>query len=118
MAGSTGWRDGPQGQRGEPIARAPSRRTERQATQKPRIDLAAAIERYPAAETSHPYIVAKRGMPDGLRVVPGDDPLTIRGQSIAGCLAVPVRSFDGELLTVQYIPPLGAGKKLNAPVRS
>lgn len=82
--------------------------------QTPRIALSAVFDSYPPAAIEHPYIAAKRGVPDGLRVVPPDSQLVIKGKSVAGYLAVPVRSLDGELLTVQYIPP-GGGDKLNAP---
>ncbi|MBF6990934.1 AAA family ATPase [Cupriavidus sp. IK-TO18] len=114
-----GWEDpGKTRHSGPQAARVPSPRPrvhpEPKAAQKPRIDLSAVFDGYPPADASHPYIVCKRGTPDGLRVVPQDDPLTIRGQSVAGSLVVPVRSLDGELLTVQYIPPPGAGNKLNA----
>ncbi|MDR5733313.1 AAA family ATPase [Caballeronia sp. LZ025] len=85
------------------------------ATQKPRTDLVATFDGYPPASADHPYIVTKHGTPDGLRVVPANDTLTIDGQRVAGWLAVPVRSFDGMLCTVQFIPASGAGKKLNAP---
>lgn len=90
--------------------RAPS-----QIVQKPARDITATFASYLPAGTNHPYIVAKRGTPDGLRVVPLDDPLTIDGHRVAGWLAVPVRSLDGELRTLQYIPPPGTAKKLNAP---
>lgn len=85
------------------------------ATQKPRTDLVATFDGYLPASADHPYIVTKRGTPDGLRVVPADDTLTIDGQRVAGWLAVPVRSFDGMLCTVQFIPASGAEKNLNAP---
>lgn len=116
-ARDAGWHDGTR-QNGAHAARVtapkPKAHPAPKAAQKPRADLSATFESYPPAVAEHPYIIAKRGTPDGLRVVPRDDPLTIRGQSIAGCLAVPVRSLDGELLTVQYIPPPGTGDKLNA----
>lgn len=79
-----------------------------------RRSLVSLFDRYPPADMAHPYIVAKRGTPEGLRVVPADHPLTISGQPVAGYLAVPARSLEGALLTVQYIPPPGTGKKLNA----
>ncbi|RQZ40045.1 DNA primase [Burkholderia sp. Bp9099] len=77
--------------------------------------LAATFAGYPLATADHPYIVAKRGNPDGLHVVPVDASLTIQGKCVAGWLAVPVRSLDGALQTIQYIPAPGGGKKLNAP---
>nr|WP_057924377.1 AAA family ATPase [Burkholderia ambifaria] len=115
MAMDAGWRD-THAHNGVPAARAPvAKPTKADAPRKPRTDLAATFDGYPAASADHPYIVAKRGNPDGLRMVPADDTLTIGGQRVAGWLAVPVRSFDGMLCTVQFIPPPGAGKKLNAP---
>lgn len=82
---------------------------------KPQGDLTATFNSYPPASSDHPYIVAKRGAPDGLRVVPDDSSLAIQGWSVAGWLAVPARSLDGALRTIQFIPPPGAGKKLNMP---
>lgn len=65
------------------------------------------------ATPAHPYILAKRGSPEGLRVVPSDCKQVISGQKIAGGLAVPVRSHDGTLRTLQLIPL--EGKKVNLP---
>ena len=81
----------------------------------PIFDVAATFASYQPASAQHPYIAAKRGNPDGLRVVPADAPLTIEGKPVAGWLVVPVRSLDGALQTIQYIPAPGSGKKLNAP---
>lgn len=67
------------------------------------------------ATGEHPYIVAKRGTPDGLRKVGAGDTAMVAGQSVAGWLVVPVLSLDGELRTLQLIPPPGIGKKLNVP---
>ena len=67
------------------------------------------------ADDTHPYIIAKNGRPDGLRVVPSDDNQTIAGQSVAGWLVVPARSLNGDLRTLQFIPPPGIEKKLNLP---
>lgn len=67
------------------------------------------------ASAKHPYIVAKRGIPAGLRIVGADDTAMVAGQSVAGWLAVPVLSLDGELRTLQLFPPPGIGKKLNMP---
>ena len=52
-------------------------------------------ERCKPASADHAYIVAKSGIPDGLRVVPEGDPLIISGQRMAGALVVPVLGFDG-----------------------
>ena len=68
------------------------------------------------ATAEHGYIVAKQGKPDGLRVVADGDPMHIAGQSVAGWLAVPVVPLaGGEPVSLQFIPPPGAGKKLNLP---
>lgn len=67
------------------------------------------------ATAEHPYILGKRGHPDGLRVVPPDEAKAIAGQSVAGWLVVPVLSLSGQLRTLQLIPPPGHGKKLNMP---
>ena len=72
-------------------------------------------DRCAPADDTHPYIVGKQGKPDGLRVVGANDTTTIAGQQVAGWLAVPARSPDGELRTLQLIPPPGTGKKLNMP---
>jgi hypothetical protein len=70
------------------------------------------------ATNRHGYIVAKgaAGAPlDLLRVVPKGDKLSVAGTSMAGYLAVPAFAPDGTLQSLQFIPPPGAGKKLNLP---
>lgn len=67
------------------------------------------------ATDAHPYIAAKGGSADGLRVVPDNSTERIAGHSVAGWLVVPVRSPAGELQTLQLIPPPGTGAKLNWP---
>jgi hypothetical protein len=77
------------------------------------------------ATASHAYIEAKQGLPEGLRVVPGDDPLTIAGLSMVGALVVPVLPIEGgEPVSLQFIasPDLakvweaaGLPPKLNLP---
>ena len=74
-----------------------------------------AWQRFEPATVGHGYIVAKQGRPDGLRVVPAEDDLTIAGQRVAGWLVVPVLSLSGELRTLQFIPPPGQGEKRNLP---
>jgi putative DNA primase/helicase len=115
MAQQTGWRDPVEtNHNGRQAARAPSPKPKAQETpQALARDLTSTFESYPPASADHPYITAKRGWPDGVREVPADDPLTINGQRVAGWLAVPVRTLDGALQTIQYIS--GEGKKLNAP---
>ncbi|MGF6808409.1 putative DNA primase/helicase [Paraburkholderia sp. Clong3] len=115
MAKNAGWRDAC-AQSGTQAARVSvAKPTKADIPRKPRIDLVSTFNGYPSASSDHPYIVAKRGNPNGLRVVPANDTLTIGEQRVAGWLAVPVRSFDGTLCTVQFIPSPGAGNKLNAP---
>jgi putative DNA primase/helicase len=68
------------------------------------------------ATAEHAYIAAKQGTPAGLRVVPDDDPLRIAGKSVAGWLVVPVVPLTArDPASLQFIPPPGAGGKLNLP---
>jgi len=86
--------------------------------QRPRLGMGAAEvwERCKPAPASHGYVVKKDGRPDGLRVVPDGDPLRIAGASVSGWLVVPVLPLaGGEPVSLQFIPPPGAGKKLNLP---
>lgn len=71
-------------------------------------------ERCIPATPAEAYIHRKQGKPDGLRVYPASaSPLVIRGQNVAGYLAVPCWNGD-KLQTLQFIPPDG-GDKLNLP---
>jgi len=72
-------------------------------------------QRCAPASAEHGYIVAKAGTPDGLRVLPDSDPLTIAGQRMAGALVVPVWRLDGVLSSLHFIPPPGDGRKLSLP---
>ena len=66
------------------------------------------------ATPAEAYIHRKQGKPDGVKVYPTSaPPLIIRGQNVAGYLAVPCWSGD-QLQTLQFIPPDG-GDKLNLP---
>ena len=66
------------------------------------------------ATDAEAYIHKKQGKPDGLKVYPASaSPLVIRGQNVAGYLAVPCWSGN-DLQTLQFIPPDG-GDKLNLP---
>lgn len=78
-------------------------------------DASEVFARCELATNQHGYIVKKQGTPEGLRVVPAGDRLTIAGQSMAGFLAVPAYAPDGEIQSIQFIPPPGIGKKLNLP---
>jgi hypothetical protein len=69
-----------------------------------------------AATAQHGYVVIKAavGVPlDTLRVVPAGDSLNVAKQSMVGYLMVPAYAPDGELQSIQFIPPTSAGKKLN-----
>lgn len=71
-------------------------------------------ERCEPAPANHAYIARKGGLPDGLRIYPHDaPPLVIRGQNVAGWLALPCRNLEGSLQTLQFIPE--QGDKLNLP---
>lgn len=65
------------------------------------------------AQADHPYIMAKGGRAEGLRMVPADDPLTVNGQRMAGRLAVPVMTANGLIQSIQLLPAPGQGPKLN-----
>jgi hypothetical protein len=80
------------------------------------VDAMAVWERFdPAHQCEHPYVAAKHGKPDNLRVVPASDTLRIAGKPVAGYLAVPAWGMDGNTLnSIQFIPPAG-GPKLNLP---
>jgi hypothetical protein len=73
-------------------------------------------ERCIPATDAHPYIVAKAGLAEGLRVVPEGDPLTSEIRNVAGALVLPLRRPDGTLTSLTFIlPPDKSGKatKLN-----
>lgn len=73
---------------------------------------AAVWNRCISAPADHPYIVAKAGLPDGLRVVPAGDPLRIAGESMAGWLVVPVQRWDGSFSSLQFIAPPEVAERL------
>lgn len=112
-----GWRMG-EGKPQQRQQQAPRKAAEPQRKPAPGMSPAEVWGRCEAATAEHAYIVAKHaaGAPlDGLRVVPASDPLRIAGQSMAGALVVPAYAPEGELQSLQLIPPPGAGKKLNLP---
>lgn len=115
MAAEHGWRNGD-----KPQHKSPAKAIKRAATPPPapRPGMAPADvwARCVPATNAHPYIVKKaaQGVPlDTLRVVPQGDALRIGGHSMAGALAVPAYGPDGELQSLQLIPP--QGKKMNLP---
>ena len=95
------------GKRRERPIQAPGRATRpAEPPRKPAQGMTAAEvwERCTPASPSHGYIVAKRGVPDGLRVVPAGDPLKVAGLPMAGALVVPVVPLaGGEPVSLQFI---------------
>ncbi len=125
MALSAGWQDSTS----QPRQRAasaqktppptPHPRQREKVAQRASAEPLALWEQCHPADAVHAYIVTKQGVPDGLRVVPPGNSLTIAGQCVTGWLVVPARSLTtGELRTLQLIPPPGQGKKLNMPEAS
>lgn len=116
LARDAGWTDdntGPQHQ-----APAQSRPIEQPRKPAPGMSAADVWSRCEAATNQHAYIAAKgaQGVPlSDLRVVPQGDALRIAGQSMTGFLMVPGFAPDGEMQSAQFIPPPGAGKKVNLP---
>ncbi len=113
-AAQNGWNPDGRLSRAKPV-RAPRRPAEHTKPTHPRIAASDVWNCCIPASAEHGYIVAKSGLPIGLRVVPDTDSLTIAGQRMAGALVVPVQRLDGALSSLQLIPPPGAGKKLNLP---
>lgn len=108
MAVASGWK------RGRSVhttpaasARRATRSQERTKAHSPGPGAAAQVwQRLSPATAEHGYIIAKDGMPDGLRVVPDGDPLRIAGLSMVGALAVPVEPLvGGEPVSIQFIAP-------------
>lgn len=111
-----GWRMG--GDKPQRAAPAQTRPVEPPRKPAPGMVVADVWSRCEAATNAHAYIAEKgaAGVPlDALRVVPAGDRLTIAGQSVAGFLMVPAYAPDGQIQSAQFIPPPGAGKKVNLP---
>lgn len=109
-ARSHGWQER---QEGPPRLPDSPRQVEQPRASVPHPAALAVWDRCAPAPGDHPYIIAKSGTPDGLRLVPEGDPLTIAGQRLAGALAVPAYDAEGRLQSLQFIPAPGQGKKLN-----
>ncbi len=118
MARDQGWTDGSTSPRPAPALATTKPKEEQPRKPRPGMGAADVWSRCKAATNAHAYILDKgaSGVPlDTLRVVPAGDSLTIVGQSMAGYLMVPAYAPDGELQSAQFIPPPGAGKKVNLP---
>ncbi len=116
IARAAGWQD--KGRRAPHAApaKAPARPPEARKPPRPGMGAAEVWARCEPATAAHPYIEAKQGRPEGLRVMPAGDPLRIAGHPVAGWLVVPaVPLAGGEPASLQFVPPPGAGKKLNLP---
>jgi phage/plasmid primase-like uncharacterized protein len=70
------------------------------------------------ATANHAYIQAKRGVPDGLRVVTAGDPLQQAGERLAGALVVPIVRPDGTLTGLQLIAHPELAERLKAKGKS
>src|SRR5690606_12317230 len=77
-------------------------------------DPSAVWNRCMAAPADHPYIVAKTGLPDNLRVVLAADPLRIAGESMAGALVMPVQRRNGSISSLQFIASGDVAARLKA----
>jgi putative DNA primase/helicase len=116
MAFDAGWQDPTKGQqKGQGSRQAAKVKSPEKIAPRPNLAVSDLWARCEPATGEHAYIVAKHGRPDGLRKVGAGDTAMVAGQSVAGWLVVPVLSLDGELRTLQLIPPPGIGKKLNMP---
>lgn len=116
LAIDAGWIDLDKRQ-SKPTAKAKPRPAEPPRKPTPGNSASEVFNRCEPATNQHGYIEAKgaAGVPlDNLRVVPKGDSLPIAGVSVAGYLAVPAYAPDGEIQSIQFIPPAG-GKKLNLP---
>jgi len=114
MAAKSGWQDGEKASRKPETPRKTDSHCRAQGH-----DVAALWARCESLQ-SHPYIDAKQGQPDGLRIVPESEPLTIAGYAVAGWLVVPALAnpanpANQDPQSLQFIPPPGIGRKLNMP---
>lgn len=120
MAYAQGWQDpvkrqqAANGARVSIVPAAPRKAPVTPITQAESAKAAEVWERCEPAPANHAYIARKGGLPDGLRVYPHNaPPLVIRGENVAGWLALPCRDLAGNLQTLQFIPE--QGDKLNLP---
>ena len=87
-------------------AQAPARPVELTKPPRPGMGAGEVWGRCKPAPPGHGYIVKKDGRPDGLRVLPQGDPLRVNGESVAGCLVVPVLPLaGGGPVSLQFIAP-------------
>jgi putative DNA primase/helicase len=111
-----GWRMG-----GEPRRKRSSTKPRamlREAKPRPGMNPAEVWARCEPATDSHPYILQKQGTPEGLRVVPPGDTLTIQGERMAGALVVPVLRADGTVSSLQFVALPDVAARLKARRKS
>ena len=123
IAKQHGWRDGetspPRPAKAAPLPKptpAPAKPFN------PVYDPASVVQRASKATAQHPYCQAK-GISDGpaldgLLVLPDDDPLHLRGHSMAGALVIPMYRPDGTLQSAQCIPATGPKMSLPGPMEN
>ena len=117
LAAENGWRMG-EGKPQRQAAPAPRQAAPPPRKSAPGMSPREVWNRCEAATAQHPYATAKGAgelAMQGLRVLPAGDALRIAGQAMAGFLMVPAYAPDGEMQSAQFIPPPGAGKKVNLP---
>ena len=108
-----GWRMGEGKPQGRPIE-APRKAAEPPRKPAPGMSPGEVWNRCEPATDSHPYIIAKQGLPDGLRVVPAGDPLHQSGERWDGALVLPVLRQDGTVSSLQLIAPPELAARLKA----
>ena len=113
MAKEHGWTDTRRSTQATPRPAAAPRPQEKKAAAGESAHALSVWNRLTPAPDDHPYILAKGGRPDGLRVVSADDPLILNGQRMSGRLAVPVMTANGVIQSIQFLPAPGQGPKLN-----
>lgn len=121
MAKEYGWKDDGRTTTSQAITAPPRKPSPISAPKPPAPGMSAAEvwARCQPATAAHEYAAAKRiGAPvlEGLRVVPDSDKLTIQGVRMAGALAVPALSPDGDLLSIQFITVGASADKLRSKI--
>lgn len=109
-ARKAGWSDDAESRHLRPVRTQPAPKPA-EPPKPPPFDPLALWQACTPASTSHPYIARKQGQADGLRVC-------TKGVSIAdvdcvGALVLPCYSLDGQLQSLQLVPP--EGRKLFLP---
>lgn len=117
MARAAGWIDDGEAPAVRPLPHQERPPRQPEAPKPPPHDPAAVWAACRPASADQEYVVRKKGLPDGLRTYHGR--LTVAGQACDGSLVLPVRTLDGVLVSLQFVPPEGkkvflAGCKLPA----